>query len=136
MKQLVTIFHLLNKDNKLKLPKFCHPDEVNGQLTPTIVPSIGWFPILPTNTISSGQDSSICGCWCSDIKIRAEESHYQHGALNFGTFSKVIVLDELTFVLKARLKVINPLAKKQEGIGLVPLATKSGEIMWVTPGFC
>jgi len=43
------------------------------------------------------------------------------------------VQDGSTPVPKARLDVINPMAEKQETKGLVPMATKSGEIMWVHP---
>ena len=53
--------------------------------------------------------------------------------LNFGTFGKMTVQDGSTPVPKARLDVINPMAEKQETKGLVPMATKSGEIMWVHP---
>ena len=41
------------------------------------------------------------------------------------------VQDGLIHVPKGRLEVTNPLAKKQEAKGLVPLTTKSGEIMWI-----
>ena len=51
--------------------------------------------------------------------------------LNFRNLPKMIVQDGLIPVLKGRLEVTNPLAKKQEAKGLVPLITKSGEIMWV-----
>jgi len=47
--------------------------------------------------------------------------------LNFRTFPKVTILDGLTPVPKARLKVINPLANEQEVKGLILLTTKSGE---------
>jgi len=53
--------------------------------------------------------------------------------LNFGTILRMTVSDELTLVPKARLEVINPLAKKREAKGLIPLTTKFGEIMWVRP---
>ena len=53
--------------------------------------------------------------------------------LNFGTFLKVTVPDGLTPNPKARLEVINPLAKEQEAKGLIPLKIKFGEIMTVYP---
>ena len=53
--------------------------------------------------------------------------------LNFGTFSKTTVQDGLTAVLKARPDIVNLMARKQKAKGLVPLTTKSGEIMWVHP---
>jgi len=43
----------------------------------------------------------------------------------------VTVQDGVALVPKARLEVINPLAKKQEAKGLIPLTIKSAEIMWV-----
>ena len=51
--------------------------------------------------------------------------------LNFGIFSRVAVLYGLIPVHKARLEVINPLAEKQDTKGLIPLTTKSEEIIWV-----
>jgi len=50
---------------------------------------------------------------------------------NFGTFSKMTVQDGLVIFPKARLDVINPLAKQQKSKGLIPITTESGEIMWV-----
>jgi len=51
--------------------------------------------------------------------------------LNFENFSKMTVQDGLIPILKERLEVINPLAEKQEVKGLVPLTTKSREIVWM-----
>jgi len=34
---------------------------------------------------------------------------------------------------KARLDVINPMIEKQKAKGLIPMTTKSEEIMWVHP---
>jgi len=51
--------------------------------------------------------------------------------LNFGTFSKMTVQDSLVPVPKTRLNVINPLAERREAKGLIPMMTRSGEIMWL-----
>ena len=51
--------------------------------------------------------------------------------LNFGTFPKMMVQDEVSPGPEARLDVINPMAKVQKAKGLVRMTTKSGEIMWV-----
>ena len=53
--------------------------------------------------------------------------------LNFSTFPKMMVQDELTPVSKARLDVVNPMTEKQKAKGLVPITTKSGEVRWVHP---
>ena len=54
--------------------------------------------------------------------------------INFGTFPKVTVLDGLAPSLKQDSKSSILLAEKQKAKGLIPLATKSGEIMLVHPG--
>jgi len=51
--------------------------------------------------------------------------------LNFETFSKMIIQNGLTPVPNARLDIINSMAKKQNAKGLVPMMTKSREIMWM-----
>jgi len=51
--------------------------------------------------------------------------------LNFGTFPKTNIQDGLTPLPKARLNVINPMAEKQRAKRLVPIMTKSREIMWI-----
>ena len=53
--------------------------------------------------------------------------------LNFETFPKVTVHKGLTPIPGVRLNVINPMVEKQEAKSLVPLAIKSGEIIWVHP---
>ena len=53
--------------------------------------------------------------------------------LNFGTFPKLTVQDRLAHIPKARLDVINSMAEEQEAKSLVPIMTKSEEIMWVHP---
>jgi len=53
--------------------------------------------------------------------------------LNFGTFPKMTVQDGLIPVPKARLDVINSMAKKQKAKGRIPIMIESGEIMWVHP---
>ena len=52
---------------------------------------------------------------------------------NFGTFLKVTIQSRVAPIPKVRMEVINRLAKEQEAKGLVPLTTKSGEIIWVHP---
>jgi len=39
----------------------------------------------------------------------------------------------VTRVLKTRLDIISPMVKVQKAKGLIPMATKSGEIIWVHP---
>jgi len=45
----------------------------------------------------------------------------------------MIVQDRWAPVPKARLDIINSMAKKQEAKGLISMTIKSGEIMWVHP---
>ena len=53
--------------------------------------------------------------------------------LNFENFSKMIIRNGLALIPEAKLEVINPIDEEQEAKGLVPMMTKSGEIIWVHP---
>ena len=53
--------------------------------------------------------------------------------LNFWTFLKTTIQDGVTPVPKARLDIINPMAEVQKAKGLIPMTTKSREIIWVHP---
>ena len=57
---VVTIFHLLQKENKLKLPEARCPNEVGRTNDPNIVSFVGWFIILPTNALSSRIKFRLC----------------------------------------------------------------------------
>jgi len=52
-KQVVTIFHLLQKGNKLKLSKVRRLNEMGCTNDPNYCLFIGWFTFLPTNALSS-----------------------------------------------------------------------------------
>ena len=53
--------------------------------------------------------------------------------INFGTFPKTTVQDGLVSVPKARLGIINPMVEKHKVKGLILMAIKFREIMWVYP---
>ena len=53
--------------------------------------------------------------------------------LEFSKTPKVTVPDGTFPIPEARLEVKHPSAKTQEIKGLVPLALKTGEIMWIHP---
>ena len=55
--------------------------------------------------------------------------------LNFRTFPKMTVQDGLVPVPKARLDVINPIAEKQKGKGLIPIMTGSKKNHVGSPNF-
>ena len=52
---------------------------------------------------------------------------------NFENFSKMIIQNGLALIPEGKLEVINPIDEEQEAKGLVPMMTKSGEIIWVHP---
>ena len=53
--------------------------------------------------------------------------------LEFSTMLKITVPDGFFSIPKAWLEINHLLAKEQETKGLVPLTSKTGEIMWVHP---
>ena len=129
---MVIIFHSLNKGNKLKLPEVQCLDKVgcandlNYCLFHMMIhhPTRRFFVLK--EKIQALVDASILTLKSEQKKVTTNMM-----TLNFENFSKVTVQDGLIPVLKGRLEVINPLAKKQEAKGLVPLTTKSREIMWM-----
>jgi len=51
--------------------------------------------------------------------------------LKIGNILQVVIHKGLTPISKGRMKAINPLFEEQKANGLIPLTTKSGEVMWV-----
>jgi len=63
-KHVVTLFHLLNKGNKLKLSEARRPDEVGRTNVPIIVFSMGWFIILLAGSMFL---RTKCKCWLKRV---------------------------------------------------------------------
>jgi len=121
---------MLNKDNKLKLPEVQRPDEVWR----TNDPNYCFFHRMMHHPVGKRfvlKDN--IQYWCSELKLEQKKVIANTVTLNFGTFPKVTVPDGFALVPTARLEFINLLAEKQKAKGLVSLATKSEEIMWVHP---
>jgi len=129
--QVITIFHLLNKGNKLKLPEVRQPDEVgrtnnlNYYLFHRMVhhPTSKYFVL--NDKIQALIDTRV-------LTLKSEQKRVTANMVSLN-FTKVIVQNGLTPIPEARLDVINPMAEKQETKGLVLLTIKCGEIMWVYP---
>jgi len=113
--QVVTIFHLLHKGNKLKLPDVRWPNEVGRTNDPNYYlfhnmvhhPTSRWYVLK--KKIQTLVDAGVMTLNSEQKKVSANMV-----TLNFGTFSKMTVQDGLVLVSKARLDVINPMAEKQK----------------------
>jgi len=107
----VTIFHLLNKGNKLKLPEVRHRDVVghtndsNYCLFYRMVQHSTSKCFILKDKIQALIDIGI-------LKLEQKKVIANEMILNFRTFSKMTILDGLTLIPKVRLEVINPLAKE------------------------
>jgi len=133
-KQVVTIFHLLYKGNKLNISEVQRPNEVGRISDPKYClfhrmvhhPNSRCFVLK--DKIQSSVDARVLTLKSEQKKVTANMV-----ALNFGTFLKMTVQDGLVLVPKARLDFINPIAKKQKAKGLISMTIKSREIILVYP---
>ena len=130
--QVVTIFHFLQKDNKLKLPKVRHPNEVGRIIDPNYC-LFHRMVHYPTNKCFVLKDKiqALINTGVLTLKSEMKKVTENMVTLEFGNFSKVTVLDRHAGAPKARLEVINSLTKQQEAKGLIQMTIKSKEIMWV-----
>ena len=124
--QVIAIFHLLHKSNKLKLPEARRPNEV-GHITD---PNYCLFHRMVHHPISrcyvfKDKIQSLVDAAVLTLKSEQKKVTANMVTLNFGTFPKMTVQDGLD--------LINPMAEQQKAKGLIPLTTESGEIMWVHP---
>jgi len=132
--QVATIFHLLHKGNKLKLLEVRRPNKVgstndaNYCLFHRIVHHPTSKCFILEDKIQALVDARVLTLMSKQKKVTANMV-----TLNFGTFSKIIIQVGATPVPKVRLDVFNPMVEVQKAKGLVPIMTKSREIMWVHP---
>ena len=132
----MTIFHLLHKGNKLKLPEVWRPDKVGH----TNDPNYCLFSRMvhhPTSKCFILKDKIQALVDAEILTLKSEQKKVTTNmvTLNFETFPKVTIQDGVVPAAKARMEVINLLAKEQEAKGLVPLTTKSGKSVGV-PRHC
>ena len=109
---MVTIFHLLNKGNKLKLPEIRRPDEVER----TNDPDYCFFHRMahhPTSMCFVLKEKIQALVEASVLTLKSEQKKVIANmvTLNFENFPKVTVQDGLTPILKGKMKVTNSLAK-------------------------
>jgi len=128
----VTIFHILNKGNKVNLPKVSRLDEV-GRTNDLNYCPFHRMVHHPTSRrfILKDKIQALVDAVVLTLKSEQKKVTINMVILNFGTFLKMIVQDRSTHVPKDN--VNNPMAEKQEVKGPVPMTIKSGEIMWVHP---
>jgi len=108
---VVTFFYLLHKDNKLKLPKVQHPNEVGRMRSTNLFHRMVHHP---TNICFVLKDKiqALVDARVLTLKLKQKKVTANMVTLNFRTFSKMTVQDGLIPVPKIRLDVINLIAKK------------------------
>ena len=131
---VVTIFHLLQKGNKLKLPAAWRPNEVGRTSDPNyyLFHRMVHHPACKCFVLKDKIQALV------DVRILTLKSEQKKVTTNmvtleFGTMPKVTVSDRSFPTPKPWLEMINPSAKQQESKGLVLLTIKIGKIMWVHP---
>ena len=129
--QLVTIFHLLHKGNKLKLPEVWQPNEVGHTKMPTTASFTEWCIISLANALSSRTRFKwTLEFWLSNLNKR--KSLWIWWLSILGPSRKQWSKMEWP-VPKARLDVISLMTEVQKAKDLILMTIKSGEIMWVHP---
>ena len=132
--QMVIIFPLLHKGNKLKLPEVQRPTEVGR----TNDPKYYLFHRMvhhPTSLCFILKDKIQVLVDAEVLTLNSEQKKVTANmvTLNFGIFPKMTVQDRLVPVPKAKLDIINPMTEKQKAKGLILTMTEYGEIMRVYP---
>ena len=128
----MTIFHLLHKGNKLKLPEVWRPDEV-GCTNNSNYCLFHWRVYHPTSKYFVIKDKIQALVDTSVLTLKSEKNVIANMVTKFWTLLKVTVQDGVALTHKARIEVNNSLANEQEVKGLIYLTTKSGKIIWVHP---
>ena len=111
--KVMTNFHLLHKDNKLKLPEFWWSEEVGHTNDPNyclfhrMVDHLTSRYFVLKDKIQVLVDARVL-----TLKLEQKKVNGNMVTLNFETFSKTTVQDGLTPVPKARLDIVNPMAEK------------------------
>ena len=126
----MTIFHFLNKGNKLKLTEARRTDEVGH----TNDPNYFFFHRMvhhPTSRCFVLKDKIQVLVEAGTLTLKSKQKKVTTNilTLNFGNFPKVVVKDRLTPILKGKMKATNSITEEQKAKGLIQLATKFGDIM-------
>jgi len=130
--QEVTIFHLFQKGNKLKLTEVRRPNEAGRTNDPNyclfhrMIHHLTHKCFVLKDKIQVLVDAGV-------LTLKSEQKTVTTNmvTLEFDTLPKVTNPDGHPLVPKARLEISNPSAKQQEAKGLLPLTLKTREIMWV-----
>ena len=109
---MVTIFHWFYKGNKLKLPQVRRPNEV-GSTNDTNYYLFHRMLHHPTSKCFVLKDKiqALVDARVLTLKLEQKNVTANMVTLNFGTFSKIMVQDEVKPIPKARLDVINLMAE-------------------------
>ena len=131
---VVTIFHLFNKGNKLKLPETRHPKELGCMNDPNYCLIHGMVHHFTSRCyILKDKIQALVDASVLTLKSEKKEGYCQHGNSQFWKLPAGGSSRGTNPHPKGKMKVINPLSEDQEGKGLITLTTKSREVMWVHP---
>jgi len=132
--QVVTIFHLLHKGNKMKLPDVRRPNEIGR----TNDPKYCLYHRMvhhPTDKCYVLKDriQALIDAGVLTLKTEQKKVTANMVTLEFGSTQKVTVPDGTYPAPAPRLEVRHPPAVTRDDKGLVPLTLETGEVMWIHP---
>ena len=131
---MVTIFHLLNKSNKLKLPDAIRPEEV-GRASDANYCLFHRMVHHPTSKCFTLMAKIQVLVEVGVLTLKSEQKKVTANMVTFkfGSFPETIVQDGLTPILKGEITVNDPTSEEKRSKGLVPMTLKTEEVMWVHP---
>ena len=129
---MVIIFHLLSKNNKLKLPEAARPDEVGR----TNDPNYCLFHRMvhhPTSRCFTLKDKiqALIEVRVLTLKSKQKKVTANMVSFKFWSFPKTTVQDGLTSIPKGEMIVNDTSSEEKKSKGLILVTLKSGEVMWV-----
>ena len=132
--QVVTIFHLLHKGNKMKLQDARRPNEIGR----TNDPKYCLYHRMihhPTDKCYVLKDriQALIDAGVLTLKTEQKKVTANMVTLEFGSTQKVTVPDGTYPAPAPRLEVRHPPAMTQDNKGLVPLTLETGEVIWIHP---
>jgi len=130
--QVVTIFHLLIKSNRLKLPDVIKPEEA-GRTNDSNYCLYHRMIHHPTSKCFVLNDKIQALVEAGVLTLKSEQKKVTANMVSFqfGNLPGTMIQDGLVPIPKGELNINDPSSQEKRSKGLVPMTLKTGEVMWV-----
>ena len=129
---MVTIFHLLIKSNRLKLPDVIKPEEA-GRMNDSNYCLYHRMIHHPTSKCFVLKDRIQALVEAGVLTLKSEQKKVMANMVSFqfGDLPETTIQDGLVPIPKGKLNINDPSSQEKRSKGLVPMTLKTGEVMWV-----